>query len=126
MPVSTIANVREHSIMNDIDDTNTYDDDDDDDDDDDGDSESGGQLLNFNHFNKTGNKHQSSFARNNPNPMDTEEITDPRALIPGPPRDLVAQVINPRIVALSWMEPSKNPDEVTSYSIFYKISTSER
>lgn len=102
--------------MNDFDDTNYNDNDDD------VDNESvvsAGNLLNFHNFNISGN----SFARNN---MDLDEVTDPKALIPGPPRDLVAQIINPRLVALSWLEPLINPDEVTSYSIFYKINTSER
>lgn len=48
-----------------------------------------------------------------------------KALIPGPPRDLVAQLVN-RYVTLSWMEPSKNPDEVISYTVFYKMTSSER
>lgn len=48
-----------------------------------------------------------------------------KALIPGPPRDLVAQLLN-RYVTLSWMEPSKNPDEVISYTVFYRMSSSER
>lgn len=51
--------------------------------------------------------------------------TNLKALIPGPPRDLVAQLIN-RYVQLSWMEPAKNPDEVISYTVFYKMTTSER
>lgn len=46
--------------------------------------------------------------------------------LPGPPRDLIAQIVRPRFVTLSWMEPSKNPDEVVSYDVFYKMSTSER
>lgn len=46
--------------------------------------------------------------------------------IPGPPRDLEARIVNPRFVALSWMEPKINPDEVISYSVYYKMSTSER
>lgn len=45
---------------------------------------------------------------------------------PGPPRDLVAQVVNPRFVALTWLEPATHPDEVTSYTVFYKMTTSER
>lgn len=49
-----------------------------------------------------------------------------KATLPGPPRDLVAQIVNPRFVALSWMEPLKNPDEVTSYTVYYKMTTSER
>lgn len=48
-----------------------------------------------------------------------------KALIPGPPRDLVAQLVN-RYVTLSWMEPAKNPDEVISYTVFYKMTSSER
>lgn len=51
--------------------------------------------------------------------------TNLKALIPGPPRDLVAQLVN-RYVTLSWMEPAKNPDEVISYTVFYKQTTSER
>ena len=46
--------------------------------------------------------------------------------LPGPPRDLVAQIIKPRFVTLSWMEPSKNPVEVVSYTVFYKMKNSER
>lgn len=48
-----------------------------------------------------------------------------KTLIPGPPRDLVAQLVN-RYVTLSWLEPSKNPDEVISYTVFYKMTSSER
>lgn len=51
--------------------------------------------------------------------------SDLQALIPGPPRDLVAQLVN-RYVTLSWMEPAKNPDEVVSYTVFYKMSSSDR
>lgn len=48
-----------------------------------------------------------------------------KALIPGSPRDLVAQLVN-RYVTLSWLEPAKNPDEVISYTVFYKMTSSER
>lgn len=51
--------------------------------------------------------------------------TSLKSLIPGPPRDLIGQLVN-RYVQLSWMEPAKNPDEVISYTVFYKMSTSER
>lgn len=70
---------------------------------------------------------QSPFptvARNRPASIDGHDIDT--TLIPGPPRDLQAQIVNPRFVALSWMEPSINPDEVTSYTVYYKMSTSER
>lgn len=46
--------------------------------------------------------------------------------LPGPPRDLIAQIVRPRFVTLSWMEPHKNPDEVVSYDVFYKMTSSER
>lgn len=48
-----------------------------------------------------------------------------KALTPSAPRDLVAQLLN-RYVTLSWMEPAKNPDEVISYTVFYRMSSSER
>lgn len=46
--------------------------------------------------------------------------------LPGPPRDLVAQIIKPRFVTLSWLEPVKNPVEVVSYTVYYKMNNSER
>ncbi len=57
---------------------------------------------------------------------DLDATKSMKATLPGPPRDLVAQIVNPRFVALSWMEPLKNPDEVTSYTVYYKMTTSER
>ncbi|XP_039436857.1 neogenin isoform X1 [Culex pipiens pallens] len=48
------------------------------------------------------------------------------APLPGPPRDLHAQIVKPRFVTLSWLEPAKNPDEVISYSVYYKMHTSDR
>lgn len=50
----------------------------------------------------------------------------PLAPLPGAPREIDAQIIKPRSVTLSWKEPYKNADEITSYSVFYKLSTSER
>lgn len=46
--------------------------------------------------------------------------------LPGPPHDLLTQIVKPRFVTLSWMEPKKNPVEVVSYTVFYKMSNSER
>ncbi|XP_075166729.1 neogenin protein frazzled isoform X2 [Haematobia irritans] len=46
--------------------------------------------------------------------------------LPGPPRDLVAQIVKPRFVTLSWIEPIKNPVEVVSYTVYYKMINSER
>ncbi|XP_030388310.1 neogenin isoform X2 [Scaptodrosophila lebanonensis] len=48
------------------------------------------------------------------------------ARLPGPPRDLVAQIVKPRFVTLSWSEPLQNSVEVVSYTVFYKMSNSER
>lgn len=50
----------------------------------------------------------------------------PLAPLPGPPRDVTAQIVKPRFVTLNWLEPYKNADEITSYSVYYKLSTSER
>lgn len=58
--------------------------------------------------------------------IDVDGKKHDEAPLPGPPRDLVAQIVNPRFVALSWMEPLKNPDEVISYTVYYKMTTSER
>ncbi|XP_059613953.1 neogenin [Phlebotomus argentipes] len=46
--------------------------------------------------------------------------------LPGPPRDLEAQIVKPRFISLSWLEPLKNPDEVITYTVFYKMTTSDR
>lgn len=46
--------------------------------------------------------------------------------LPGPPRAVQAQIIKPRFVTLTWMEPIKNPDEVISYSVFYKMNNNDR
>ncbi|KAL9919893.1 neogenin protein frazzled isoform 5-T13 [Glossina fuscipes fuscipes] len=46
--------------------------------------------------------------------------------LPGPPRNLAAQIIKPRFVTISWSAPMKNSDEVVSYTVYYKMSSSER
>lgn len=42
--------------------------------------------------------------------------------LPGPPRAVQAQIIKPRFVTLNWLEPVKNPDEVVSYTVYYKMN----
>lgn len=64
-------------------------------------------------------KHSSSTSNSDNN-------SGTKVPIPGPPRDLEARIVNPRFVALSWLEPKINPDEVISYSVYYKMSTSDR
>ncbi|XP_050076111.1 neogenin [Anopheles maculipalpis] len=48
------------------------------------------------------------------------------APLPGPPRALQAQIVQSRFITLSWLEPAKNPDEVISYSVYYRMHTSDR
>nr|XP_040221413.2 neogenin isoform X2 [Anopheles coluzzii] len=48
------------------------------------------------------------------------------APLPGPPRTLQAQIVQSRFITLSWLEPAKNPDEVISYSVYYRMHTSDR
>lgn len=128
---------------NDPNDSNNDDYDDDYDDDDDSDLDSEGsihafgpgvdpkKLLNSLTNNRDKNDEISHFSQS-PFPTVTRKYPDldgtksAKAALPGAPRDLVAQIVNPRFVALSWMEPLKNPDEVTSYTVYYKMTTSER
>ncbi|KAH8401811.1 hypothetical protein KR009_008046, partial [Drosophila setifemur] len=46
--------------------------------------------------------------------------------LPSQPRDLVAQIVKPRFVTLSWVEPLLNAGEVVYYTVFYKMNNSER
>uniref|UniRef100_A0A182ST79 Fibronectin type-III domain-containing protein n=1 Tax=Anopheles maculatus TaxID=74869 RepID=A0A182ST79_9DIPT len=48
------------------------------------------------------------------------------APLPGPPRALQAQIVQSRFITLNWLEPVKNPDEVISYSVYYRMHTSDR
>ncbi|KAL7046588.1 hypothetical protein ACKWTF_002648 [Chironomus riparius] len=50
---------------------------------------------------------------------DNKHISVP---LPGPPRAVQAQIIKPRFVTLNWLEPVKNPDEVVSYTVYYKMN----
>lgn len=59
-------------------------------------------------------------------PVNLDRKGGPLAPLPGPPRDVTAQIVKPRFVTLNWLEPHKNADEITSYSVYYKLSTSER
>ncbi|KAH8270881.1 hypothetical protein KR018_011285, partial [Drosophila ironensis] len=48
------------------------------------------------------------------------------ARLPSQPRDLVAQIVKPRFVTLSWVEPLQNAGEVVYYTVYYKMNHSER
>uniref|UniRef100_A0A336LNC3 CSON008464 protein n=1 Tax=Culicoides sonorensis TaxID=179676 RepID=A0A336LNC3_CULSO len=79
------------------------------------------QVMNFNApFPTTIARHHSS----NVNNVDNQGGS--LAPLPGAPREVKAQIVKPRFVTLSWEEPHKNPDEVVSYFVYYKLSTSER
>lgn len=78
------------------------------------------RQQNSNHKHTTGQSYLPDF------PPNLDSDNGGKVPIPGPPRDLEARIVNPRFVALSWMEPKINPDEVISYSVYYKMSTSER
>lgn len=68
------------------------------------------------------NSHIDPVTRKNPLVEDSRLSTVP---LPGPPRAVQAQIIKPRFVTLNWLEPEKNPDEVVSYSVFYKMNSSD-
>lgn len=53
---------------------------------------------------------------------DNKHISVP---LPGPPRAVQAQIIKPRFVTLNWLEPVKNPDEVVSYTVYYKMNAAD-
>ncbi|XP_017838643.1 neogenin isoform X2 [Drosophila busckii] len=46
--------------------------------------------------------------------------------LPGPPRNLIAQIVKPRTVTLSWQEPLHNANEIVFYTIYYRMNNSER
>lgn len=71
-------------------------------------------------------KHTTNQANSPDLPPNLDSDNGAKVPIPGPPRDLEARIVSPRFVALSWMEPKINPDEVISYSVYYKMSTSDR
>jgi neogenin len=50
---------------------------------------------------------------------DSKHLTVP---LPGAPRAVQAPIVKPRFVTLNWLEPLKNPDEVVSYTVFYKMN----
>lgn len=81
-------------------------------------------------FNKDVNNNPSSPTDSRfpkpPSPKRLDDNSRESVPLPGPPRDLVAQIVRPRFVTLSWMEPNRHPDEVVSYDVFYKMTTSDR
>lgn len=128
------------SFDNDNDDDYYNDDDEDDDNDDDEDDE--GKIIPLNGTDPdqllnsliNGKKiDEISFASHSPSTPLTRKLLPidgmssmEKSRLPSAPRDVQIQIVKPRFVTLNWMEPLKNPDEVTSYTVYYKMSTSER
>lgn len=71
----------------------------------------------------TFNSNNALLVTRTPNPDRKGGPLDP---VPGAPREVQAQIIKPRFVTLKWQEPFKNADEITSYSVYYKLPSSER
>lgn len=65
------------------------------------------------------NLHTTIVTRKPPLSEDSKHVTVP---LPGAPRAVQAPIIKPRFVTLNWLEPEKNPDEVVSYTVFYKMN----
>lgn len=79
------------------------------------------------HLNNNPSSPTDSRPLQSPSPQQQLDGNARNALpLPGPPRDLVAQIVRPRFVTLSWMESSRHPDDAISYDVFYKMTTSDR
>lgn len=68
------------------------------------------------------NSHIDPVTRKNPHVEDSKLLSVP---LPGPPRAVQAVIIKPRFVTLNWLEPVENPDEVASYTVFYKMNSND-
>lgn len=71
----------------------------------------------------------SHFSNSHINPVtrkipaeDSKHLSVP---LPGPPKAVQAAIIKPRFVTLNWLEPVDNPDEVVSYTVYYKMNTND-
>lgn len=73
------------------------------------------------------NSHPNSPVTRQPPPTSQQaEDTKPLStLLPGAPRAVQAPIIKPRFVTLNWLEPKENPDEVVSYTVYYKMNAAE-
>lgn len=68
------------------------------------------------------NSHINPVTRKNPH---VEDSKHPSVPLPGPPRAVQAVIIKPRFVTLNWLEPMENPDEVVSYTVYYKMNSND-
>jgi hypothetical protein len=70
----------------------------------------------------------SHFSNSHINPVTRKNVEDSKQLsvpLPGPPRAVQAPIIKPRFVTINWLEPTQNPDEVVSYTVYYKMNTND-
>lgn len=70
----------------------------------------------------------SHFSNSHINPVTRKNVEDSKHLsmpLPGPPQAVQAVIIKPRFVTLNWLEPKENPDEVASYTVYYKMNTND-
>lgn len=70
----------------------------------------------------------SHFSNSHINPVTRKNVEDSKHLsvpLPGPPQAVQAVIIKPRFVTLNWLEPLQNPDEVASYTVYYKMNTND-
>lgn len=68
------------------------------------------------------NSHINPVTRKNPSLDDSKH---PSVALPGSPRAVQAVIVKPRFVTLNWLEPMENPDEVVSYTVFYKMNAND-
>lgn len=68
------------------------------------------------------NPHINPVTRKNPN---VDVSKHPSLPLPGPPTAVQAVIVKPRFVTLNWLEPVENPDEVVSYTVFYKTNAND-
>lgn len=68
------------------------------------------------------NSHINPVTRKNPPVEDSKHLSVP---LPGAPRVVQAVIVKPRFVTLNWLEPLQNPDEVVSYTVYYKMNTND-
>lgn len=57
---------------------------------------------------------------------DSADSTKLLDVLPGPPRDLKAPVVEARFVVLSWKPPVVNSEDIITYSVYYQQEGSER
>jgi hypothetical protein len=87
------------------------------------------ELQNARHSNTDDVSHFSSNSHHispvTRKPQQAEDTKPLSTLLPGSPRAVQAAIIKPRFVTLNWLEPKENPDEVVSYTVYYKMNAAE-